>query len=189
MIRLQTQRHGPPVPDDPDSRSGEAEIDIYEYYWAPQTEDKISYKATISWLIKTTLTPIKLLSQNVAILEDESDEGLTKPAILSREIWRIVWIYTPVLLALVVLLAWLPNALNAQQAFKVIAREWNSNQPLARAAMTLLFGLAAILYWVTLKQAVSAFLSWMRQEASPVVLKLVGRTLLAPALLTLAVCA
>src|SRR5207249_6786816 len=28
MIRLQTQRHGPPVPDDPDSRPGEAEIDI-----------------------------------------------------------------------------------------------------------------------------------------------------------------
>ena len=186
MIRLKTDRHGPLTPEDPESTPGEAKIDIYEYYWAPQTEDKISYKATLLWLIKTTLTPIKLLSQNIAILKDESDEGLTKAAILARELRRIGLIYAPVLLALVFLLAWLPNALNAQQTFKDIASEWNSNHPLARAVMTLLFAIAGILYWVTLKQGVAAFLSWMRQEGSSLMLKILGRTLLAPLLLTLA---
>ena len=186
MIRLQTQRHGPPIPDDPDSRSGEAEIDIYEYYWAPQTEDKISYKATISWLIKTTLTPIKLLSQNVAIMEDESDEGLTKPEILGRELRRIAWIYIPILLALVSLLAWLSNLGDVQGTFKEIAKEWNGNHPWVRAGMTLLFAVAAILYWVTLKQGVSALLAWFRQQGSPAILKLLARTLVAPVLLTLA---
>ena len=57
-IRLKTQAFGP-------GPNTEGLIDIYEYYWAPQTEDKISYRETLAWLIKTTLTPIRLFNENL----------------------------------------------------------------------------------------------------------------------------
>lgn len=48
-------------------------IDLYEYYWAPYTQDRINFKDTIWWLIRTGLTPLKHFSQNL-----HDDWGLEK---------------------------------------------------------------------------------------------------------------
>jgi len=186
MLRLQTSRHGPTNPVDPQAMPGEAHIDLYEYYWAPQTQDKISYRQTLDWLIRTTLTPIKLLSQNVAIMDGESDEGLTKPAILARELRRITWIYAPMLLAFVFLLLWLPSAANIPGVVSDFAKQGTGNNPWSLALMALLFLQAALLYVVALRQFVSAALVWVRQEGSPAIAKRVARYFVAPVLFTLA---
>jgi hypothetical protein len=39
-VRLHTSKYGPQTNTEPP----EASVDLYEYYWAPQTQDKISYR-------------------------------------------------------------------------------------------------------------------------------------------------
>src|SRR5215467_8555144 len=43
----------------------EGRIDIFEYYWAPQTEDKLSWKDTLKWLILTDLRPLRYFADNL----------------------------------------------------------------------------------------------------------------------------
>jgi len=164
-IRLETKTHGPGTQEGPQS----AYIDLYEYYWAPQTEDKISYKQTITWLIKTTLTPIRMLDQNVLAIEDEPDsEGLTRGAILERELRRIAMLYIPLAALLVLLGAWLPSVLNLPQAIKDAAQQWNADHPLVRGIMTVLFAISLVMYWVAFKQVAAKWLRWLRQQTAMV---------------------
>jgi hypothetical protein len=161
MIRLETDQHGP------ESEAGRqsACIDLYEYYWAPETEDKISYTQTISWLMRTTLTPIRVLDQNVILIEGEPDsEGLSRSAILLRELRRIALLYIPVLALLVLLGWWLPSALNITGVLQQTARQWSSDHPIVWTIMTVLFAISLVMYWVVLKQLVAKWLRWLRQQ-------------------------
>ena len=84
-------------------------VDIYEYYWAPYTEDKIPYRESLNWLIKTDLTPIRHLEDNLIALQDDQS-GMMKPSqIFWREIRRIFWFYIPTLVLLLVLASWIPD--------------------------------------------------------------------------------
>ncbi len=88
-------------------------VDIYEYYWAPCTQDKISYRQTLSWLIRTDLSPIRHLATNLLLEADASDPRLLaeSPAkIFLRELLRIVLLYLPALLLSVWMLTWIPTA-------------------------------------------------------------------------------
>lgn len=161
MVRLETKAHGPRTQEGWES----ATIDLYEYYWAPMTEDKISYKETISWLIKTTLTPIRMLDQNVKAIADEPDkEELSRSAIFYRELRRIVLLFVPVALLLLLLGAWLPSAVNIGPILKQTAKLWDADHPVVRAAMTILFLLAAVIYWIVVKQLAGKWLRWFRQQ-------------------------
>jgi hypothetical protein len=169
-IRLSTQNFGP-------TQSSPGLIDIYEYYWAPQTEDKISYKETLSWLIKTTLTPIRFLNENVEAIAntrengahekkhpDESDEPLTRGAIFRREILRIVWIYLPLLFVLGSLFYFLPQAVQIPAAIKGILESWNRQRPLIKILFTLMtfcFSGALVLNFVVVRQL---WTNWLRRK-------------------------
>src|SRR5438128_5120565 len=162
VVRLHTRQHGPQA----EAESAQADIDLYEYYWAPQTQDKISYKQTLSWLIKTTLTPLRMLDSNMEMLKDESDEHLTAGAIWGREMWRIILIYVPLLLLLGLLSLWLPKVLDLREITGNIAKQWSADHPITRTAMTFFFLVSAFLYWVVLRQAAAKWLRWMRQQVS-----------------------
>src|SRR5258708_17740476 len=161
MVRLESRAHGPRTQEGHES----AHIDLYEYYWAPMTEDKISYKSTISWLIKTTLTPIRMLDQNVRVIKDEPDsEDLSRSAIFYRELRRIAMLYIPLALLLVLLGAWLPSALNLTDALKQTAHQWNQDHPVVRAVMTLFFAISLVMYWIVLNHLTAKWLLRFRQQ-------------------------
>jgi hypothetical protein len=172
-IRLSTQNFGP----DPNTKGL---IDIYEYYWAPQTEDKISYLETLSWLIKTTLTPIRLFNENMREMTngesqhasdqpDENDEQLTKGAIFMREIRRIVLIYVPLLFALGGLLYLVPQTIKLPATVKGIFDSWTKTHTVAKGIMTFCFVCALALNLVVIKQAWEAWLRRKRQQPVMVV--------------------
>jgi hypothetical protein len=164
MIRLETARHGRVTQEDPQK----SYIDIYEYYWAPLTEDQISYKQTISWLIKTTLTPIRMLDQNIIAIQGEPDsEGLSRSAIFWREMRRIALLFVPVLALVILMGAWLPSATtNLVPALKQTAQEWSKNRPVVRGIMTVLFAISLVMYWVVVKQLAAKWLRWLRQQTT-----------------------
>src|SRR5206468_8529131 len=157
-IRLKTQAFGP----DPNT---EGLIDIYEYYWAPQTEDKISYRETLAWLIKTTLTPIRLFNENLREMtngsesrhigdqRDESDEPLTGAAVFMREIRRIILIYVPLLFVLGGLFYLVPQTFKLPVTVKGILESWTAKHMFAKGVMTFCFVCALALNLVVMKQA------------------------------------
>jgi hypothetical protein len=179
-IRLTTQNFGP---QQGGGRPGL--IDIYEYYWAPQTEDKISYKETLSWLIKTTLTPIRFLNENVQAIAntrenvsdgksqvDESDEPLTQGAIFRREILRITWIYLPLLFVLGSMFYFLPKAVQIPAAITEILEIWNRQRALIKILFTLMtfcFSGVLVLNFVVVRQL---WKNWLRHKRNqPVIAK------------------
>lgn len=165
MIRLETKTHGPQTEEDNQS----AVIDLYEYYWAPMTEDKINYKETLSWLIKTTLTPIRMLDQNVEAIEDEPDsENLTRKAIFYRELWRIVMLYLPLAALLGVLWLWLPSTLKSTLSLPTTFQDWvgrlDWRRMMAGGVLLVVFAGSAVMYWIALKQLAAKWLRWFRQQ-------------------------
>jgi hypothetical protein len=180
-IRLKTQAFGP----DPNT---EGLIDIYEYYWAPQTEDKISYRETLAWLIKTTLTPIRLFNENLREMTngsesrhtsdqpDESDEPLTRGAVFMREIRRIILIYVPLLFVLGGLLYLVPQTIKLPGTVKDILDSWTSRHMFAKGVMTFCFVCGLALNLVVIKQAWQAWLRYKRQQPVMVVRSWIWQT-------------
>lgn len=70
-------------------------VDLYEFYWAPYTEGKITYLQTLNWLRRTVLTPLRLLASAYALYA-RSDRPGTLGAALLRELLRIVFLFLPV---------------------------------------------------------------------------------------------
>lgn len=90
------------------------QIDIFEYYWAPATEDKLSWKDTLEWLIRTDLTPLRYFADNLQEMVNARMAGVL-PALwyslklYARELLRVVLLYLPFAAALLWLLKWLSN--------------------------------------------------------------------------------
>ncbi|MBZ5571421.1 MAG: hypothetical protein LAO09_06035 [Acidobacteriia bacterium] len=179
-IRLETAAHGPRTEE---GRSS-ATIDLYEYYWAPQTEDKISYLQTISWLIKTTLTPIRMLDQNVRAIKNAPDaEELSVSAIYWRELQRIAWLYLPLAGLLALLVLWLPSALKFRDTLKTVAAQWNADHPVVRLIMTLLFAVSLVMFWVVSKQLATRLLRKLRRQTAMIESWVLTKTSVVAALL------
>jgi hypothetical protein len=89
-IRLTLRGEPPP--------RGHSTIDLYEYYWAPYTEGKISYLQTLKWLRQTALTPLRYLASSYELFPP----GRAKAAFL-REIFRILFLSLPLVTLTIVL--------------------------------------------------------------------------------------
>ena len=103
----------------------EGRIDIFEYYWAPETKDKLSWKDTLNWLIRTDLTPLRYFADNLQEMMNVWRKSLGSAlwycfGLYAREIRRVLLLYVPLALGLLWLLAWMlhPREL------------WTSLQPL-----------------------------------------------------------
>ncbi len=102
-------------------------ISLFEYYWAPETEDKITYRESLLFLIRTGLRPLRELSVNLKDIFQAGKKseltwvfGTTMRAlgIFAREIVRAVLFFIPLILALGTLLWWLshPPSLSGARA-------------------------------------------------------------------------
>lgn len=161
-IRLTTLHGGP------ERKRGE--IDLYEYYWAPCTEDKITYRETLAWLIKTDLSPIQHFGDNVQLekaaaeaaktdlriqLEKASTEA-ADPRILPqmakkifwREIVRIMVLYLPVLVVLIGLAYWLTIDFKWSDFYDKVSGALAGKQGVFWAGVTAFLGMAAVMAWI-----------------------------------------
>src|SRR2546422_9679720 len=43
-------------------------VSLFEFYWAPYTEGKVTYRGVLSWLVRSALTPLRYWSDNLATL-------------------------------------------------------------------------------------------------------------------------
>lgn len=77
------------------TRLGYRTIDLYEFYWAPYTEGKISYLQTLNWLRRTVLTPLRYLASAHALFDRPDRRGKPGAAFL-REVLRILFLFLPV---------------------------------------------------------------------------------------------
>jgi len=125
----------PPDPANPpsftsDPKSSISEISLFEYYWAPITQDKVTYSGSLTFLIKAGLQPFLYLASNVTAIskaqeqsavrkgaaldaakeEGRSAAGKRVPFILIKEFWRQACLFVPLLLLFVALLFWLKEA-------------------------------------------------------------------------------
>src|SRR3989442_4810556 len=143
-------------------------LSLFEFYWAPYTEGKVTYRGVLSWLARSALTPLRYWSDNLATLlaarAEPRKEG--KPAapvawLFVREVLRAVGVYVPVL-GLVALSAWLITqvALQVRQLGTTLAPALPQHPwPLAGCAASLI--LALTLAWFIVQEVVG----WLRRTS------------------------
>jgi|ERR1700674_2269250 len=52
--------------------NGLRQLSLFEFYWAPYTEGKMTYRAVLGWLARTSLTPLRYLTDNLQMMIDTS---------------------------------------------------------------------------------------------------------------------
>lgn len=76
------------------------DLDLYELYWAPMVQGRISVRQVLAWIIRTSFTPLRAIAQQWEVLSQESDARRRQGWMVVREILR-----TAGLLALALLIA------------------------------------------------------------------------------------
>ncbi|HXQ26481.1 MAG TPA: hypothetical protein VN822_08765 [Candidatus Acidoferrales bacterium] len=89
-----------------------AYVDVFEYYWAPETEDKLSAANTLKWVLKTDFTPLHYFADNLQEMIGGQHLGPLRALwrslkLYCRELLRVVVLYLPLALGVGFLLAWL----------------------------------------------------------------------------------
>lgn len=140
----------------------EGRLDLFEYYWAPETEGQLSWRNTLKWLVQTDLTPIRYFADNLQEMMSARDKSFTSAFVYSlklcaREIFRVLLLYIPLALASLWLLTWLSHP----------HQVWTSLQPIGAALrlysiwpkpLVLVFYAAALLMVWFMLQSLSAYL-------------------------------
>jgi len=90
------------VPQDDASQPAQKVV-IYEYYWAPMTQGRISFIQTLKWLLRTDLSPLRSLASNLQEMAKVRNIESTKRFawLFFREIRRILLIYLPLAVGVV----------------------------------------------------------------------------------------
>jgi hypothetical protein len=102
----------PPSPQpftNPDNSTALIEdITLFEYYWAPITQDKISYTGSLTFLINAGLKPFKYFASNLDVLSTLYESKVSAVIrVILKELWRQACLFLPLILLLVGLLSWL----------------------------------------------------------------------------------
>jgi hypothetical protein len=83
-------------------------ITLFEYYWAPITQDKISYTGSLTFLIDAGLKPFKYFASNLDVLSTLYESRVSAVIrVILKELWRQACLFLPLILLLVGLLSWL----------------------------------------------------------------------------------
>ena len=83
------------------------DITLFEYYWAPITQGKITYRGSLYFLIRAGLTPFLFLVSNINVIRQAG--GGPFIWVLLKEIFRQLCLFLPLLAILVILLFWLSD--------------------------------------------------------------------------------
>lgn len=114
---------------------GSSILDLYEYYWAPHTEGKITYLQTLGWLRRTALTPLRYLGYGVELFSRPGRPGGLFLA-FTREILRFIFLLLPLVLLTFVLVYFFNRATFTE--VKVVFNLFRKAQMLDRFLLILL---------------------------------------------------
>jgi len=97
------------------------DITLFEYYWAPITENKVGYFKSLTFLTSAGLKPLQYLFANVNALDavQKHKERWTRLLILSKELVRIFFLFVPLVLALGCLAGWLASGTQLTSLLKL----------------------------------------------------------------------
>jgi len=84
------------------------DISLFEYYWAPSTQGKITYSGSLYFLIRAGAMPFLYLASNINVLWATARRK-DIPGIIAREFWRQLCLFLPLLLLFGYLLWWLQS--------------------------------------------------------------------------------
>jgi hypothetical protein len=84
----------------PATERGLRSLSLFEYYWAPHTQGQVTYRGVLRWLVRTGLTPLRYLGDNLQALQAaQTDLRWTALTwLFLREMMRGALGYLPVLL-------------------------------------------------------------------------------------------
>lgn len=97
--------------------AGAPHITMAEYYWSPATKRRLKDFDVLTWLFRTGLEPFRYLSENLQVMQQAEGErkstgkehAFDSGVIALRELFRLAFLYVPLLLAIVALGAFLEN--------------------------------------------------------------------------------
>jgi hypothetical protein len=112
------------------------DISLIEYYWAPITQDKITYSGSLLFLVRAGLQPFLYMGANINAIGKTDPGRLWK--VIGREFIRQACLFLPLILFLAVTLAWL-DAVKPLTTIKAI------RNPLPSAILT---ALTAVLIFI-----------------------------------------
>lgn len=119
-------------------------LDLYEFYWAPHTEGKITYLQTLNWLRRTVLTPIRYLASAYALF-DRTDRPGRPGAAFVRELLRILFIFLPVAALTYLIGYFIAKADRIQPTLSGLADIWRGSDLLHQLGLIVLVGLAILI--------------------------------------------
>ena len=147
-------------PDRPQNPSDQpaAYVDLFEYYWAPLTEDKLNAVDTLKWVLQTDFTPLKYFADNLQEMIGAYGMKMRHAlrevlAIYGRELARVFFLYSALAVGVLMLLAWIAKPhdwgaalANLTAAFKPYLRFEHAVILLCYAAFLLMawFGLQSL---------------------------------------------
>jgi len=122
---------------------GSKVLDLYEFYWAPYTEGKITYLQTLNWLRLTVLTPLRYLASAYALFDQRGWPGQPGAAFL-REVLRILFLFLPV--AAVTYLIWyfIAKADRLQPTLSELTGIWRNSNLLHQFGLVVLIGVGVL---------------------------------------------
>jgi hypothetical protein len=140
----------------------EGRLDLFEYYWAPDTEDKLSWKDTLKWLVQTDLTPLRYFANNLQEMISARGQSWGSAAwysfkLFAREILRVLLLYIPLLAATLWLLTWLSHPRSAWDSLRPVGAALRLYSMWPKPFVLVFYASAALMVWFML-QSLSAFL-------------------------------
>ncbi len=156
-VAVHVEFEGPVTP------RGLKHLSVFEFYWAPFTEDKVSYWGVLGWLARTALTPLAYLADNLQALLWQEQEKSGKPptrgravALFLREVLRIAFAYVPLLILIAVIASLLYlNAPTAVDTVRGLVDVLRHDQHLSGLGLVVAcLAVSSVLLWFILQELV-----------------------------------
>jgi hypothetical protein len=105
-------------------------ISFFEYYWAPVTQDKVTYRGSLWFLIQAGLTPFKYLATNITVLS-ATNRRKRIPLVILKELWRQAALFLPLLAFFALVLAFLTQYSNPHTLLRLYRQVPSTSKVLA----------------------------------------------------------
>lgn len=143
-------------------------LTLFEFYWAPYTEGKVTFAGVLWWLVRTAITPLRYMADNLATLLAERAARANRTgrgpqdrfpgivALFAREIARATFAYVPTLF-FVGGAAWLISQLvPAVRKFAALAAGAAGPHPWALAGFVGTLIMALTMVWLLVQSLADA---------------------------------
>jgi hypothetical protein len=130
----------------------EAYVDLFEYYWAPETEDKLNAIQTLKWVLRTDLTPLRYFADNLQETMNVRRWGFGRALwgslrLYFQELMRVIFLYGPLAVVIALLINWLAKPHSYANALKNITTQLMANLVWPRPVILGLYLLFLMLVW------------------------------------------